>query len=263
MKKLILSAAMLAFGSFTAFGAACVSGSTVATLTATTCQVSNGAYTWDLSGWGMNPGNSQNYSPNANPAATDIIVTIAAVTGNGTLGANGALGFSVTFSDNTNGTASPNNFFNAITGQSANWETFFAANDQGTGAADIKEVYHAVTGGTSTGNGQVTVAKNINFVNGVPQNPNIVANILYAGGVGPIGANPAQITLNTNTGLVGVLDTYAIQASNVGIGGTASITSYTNYFFAAPVQTGVPEPMSFVLMGAGLVGIAVLRRRNG
>ena len=259
MKKLILSAAMLAFGSFTAFGAACVSGSTVATLTATTCQVSNGAYTWDLSGWGMNPGNSQNYSPNANPAATDIIVTIAAVTGNGTLGANGALGFSVTFSDAPGG----NNFFNAVTGQSANWETFFAANDQGTGAADIKEVYHAVTGGTSTGNGQVTVAKNINFVNGVPQNPNIVANILYAGGVGPIGANPAQITLNTNTGLVGVLDTYAIQASNVGIGGTASITSYTNYFFAAPVQTGVPEPMSFVLMGAGLVGIAVLRRRNG
>jgi hypothetical protein len=63
--------------------------------------------------------------------------------------------------------------------------------------------------------------------------------------------------------LVGVVDTYAIQAANQGLGGTASITSYTNSFYAAPVQTGIPEPMSFVLMGAGLVGIAVLRRRNG
>lgn len=259
MKKLILSAAMLAFGSFTAFSAPCGSGVTLSTLVGTTCQVSNLGFTWDLSSWNYSPGNSQNYVPNVPAASTDILVTIASVVGDGIIGANGALGFSVTFSDAPGGS----NYFNAITGQSANWESQFAANDQGTGAADIKEVYHAVTGGTSSGNGQVTVAKNINFVNGAPQTPNLVANILYAGGVGPIGANPAWIPLASNTGLVGVIDTYSIQASNVGLGGTASITSYTNYFFAAPEQTGVPEPMSFVLMGAGLVGIAALRRRNG
>ncbi len=259
MKKLILSAAMLAFGSFTASGAACVNG-TLASLIATgTCQVTNGAYTWDLSGWGMNPGNSQNYNPaTVVPASTNILVTVSAVTGNGTIGTNGALGFSVTFSDVTGDT---NNFFNAVTGQSANWETFFAANDQGAGAADIKEVYHSVAGGSSTGNGQVTVAKNINIVNGAPQTPNLVANILTAFGIQS--ANPVAIALAGNSGLVGVVDTYAIQAANQGLGGTASITSYTNSFFAAPVQTGVPEPMSFVLMGAGLVGIAALRRRNG
>jgi hypothetical protein len=209
----------------------------------------------------MNPGNSQNYVPaSVVPAATDIIVTFAAVVGNGTNGALGALGFSVTFSDNPNA-PSTNNFFNAVTGQSANWETFYTATDQGSGAADIKEVYHSVAGGASTGNGQVTVAKNINLINGVPVNPNLVANILTAFGMQS--ANPVGISLASNTGLVGVVDTYAIQAANQGLGGTASITSYTNSFYAAPVQTGIPEPMSFVLMGAGLVGIAVLRRRNG
>ena len=259
MKKLILSAAMLAFGSFTAFGAACVNGTLSSIIATGTCQVTNGSYTWDLSGWGMNPGNSQNYNPaSVVPAASNILVTITAITGNGTIGTNGALGFSVSFSDVTGDT---NNFFNAVTGQSANWETFFAANDQGAGAADIKEVYHSVEGGASSGNGQVTVAKNINIVNGVAQNPNLVANILTAFGVQS--QNPVAIGVGGNSGLVGVVDTYAIQASNQGLGGTASITSYTNSFFAAPVQTGVPEPMSFVLMGAGLVGIAALRRRNG
>jgi hypothetical protein len=39
-------------------------------------------------------------------------------------------------------------------------------------------------------------------------------------------------------------------------GGT--ITSYTNTF----TTNNIPEPMSFLLMGAGLVGIAALRRRS-
>lgn len=49
-------------------------------------------------------------------------------------------------------------------------------------------------------------------------------------------------------------------------GGTGQISRVTNTygFIDPPIPTGdVPEPMSFVLMGAGLVGIAALRRRNG
>ena len=58
---------------------------------------------------------------------------------------------------------------------------------------------------------------------------------------------------------LGVEDNFQIQA---GINGTSSLTSYTNTFFAADPRVIIPEPMTFVLMGAGLVGIAALRRRN-
>jgi hypothetical protein len=62
-------------------------------------------------------------------------------------------------------------------------------------------------------------------------------------------------------GRISVADIYQITAGNNGTGSTLS--SYTNIFYGQTPQTGVPEPMSFVLMGAGLVGIAALRRRNG
>ena len=37
----------------------------------------------------------------------------------------------------------------------------------------------------------------------------------------------------------------------------AAVSSYSNVF-----GTDIPEPMTFALMGAGLVGVAVLRRRR-
>lgn len=42
-------------------------------------------------------------------------------------------------------------------------------------------------------------------------------------------------------------------------GGTGQISSVSNTY----TYSNVPEPMSFILMGAGLIGIAFLRRRNG
>jgi len=253
MKKLILSAAMLAFGSFSAFSAnlgACVSGTLLSALVGNNCQVSNGGFTWDLAAWGLNPGTSQNYVPNVPVADMDIQVSFAAVS-NG-----GALGFAVSFMDAPNGS----NYFNAVTGQSANWESYFTVNHTvGGAAAAIQDVYHSVEGANATGNGNVSVSKNINFVSGLPVNPNIVANIITTSfGQSP---NPQQMSVAGNTGLLGVVDIFQIQAATSGGGGTASITSYTNTFYTA--DQGIPEPMSFVLMGAGLVGIAVLRRRNG
>jgi hypothetical protein len=259
MKKLILSAAMLAFGSFTAFGQ-CMPTLLSA---AGPCTITNGGFTWQLSNFGMNPGNSQNYTvfppaTNANPTASDVTLTFGTITGNGTLGANGALGFFVTFSDAPGG----NNFFNAITGQSANWESFFTANHTvGGAAATIKEIYLGVNNANATGNGGSLIAKNINIVSGVPIDPDLTVQIITAA-FGQ-SANPAQILVPGNTGQIGVVDVYQIGSSNQGGGGTASVGSYTNYFFAAAPQQAVPEPMSFVLMGAGLVGIAALRRRNG
>jgi hypothetical protein len=64
---------------------------------------------------------------------------------------------------------------------------------------------------------------------------------------------------NENRSQLKITDNYQIASGN---NGTSSLTSYRNYFYAADPQTGIPEPMTFVLMGAGLVGVAALRRRK-
>ena len=53
--------------------------------------------------------------------------------------------------------------------------------------------------------------------------------------------------------------TGAISAQYAGGYNSGTIVAWSGNGTASPV----PEPMSFVLMGAGLVGIAALRRRNG
>jgi hypothetical protein len=46
-----------------------------------------------------------------------------------------------------------------------------------------------------------------------------------------------------------------------GTNGTATIGAVTNTFVNGSVTSGVPEPFSFVLLGSGLLGIGLLRKR--
>lgn len=263
MKKLILSAAMLAFGSFTAFSAACVNG-TLATVIATgggSCTM-GASNQWTLNAWGLTEVGAFNYGSGINPTTDDIFVTFQNLTGDGTLGANGALGFSVTFSDAgpRPSTADPNFFSASNVGQSANWQSFFNVNNASGDA--IKQVYNSLNGASSGGNAGVQVNKYVSIAGQTPALGNV--NIIHTNGVGPLPAGTVLVpglAANTATALQ-INDYFQIQSS-VGTG-SAAATSYANSFFgAAPPDTGVPEPMSFVLMGAGLVGIAALRRRNG
>lgn len=247
MKKLILSAALLAFGSFTAAGQ-CVNN-TLNNLIGTSCTITNLTQSWNLSTFGFVSGAYNGYGANVDATAADIFVTF------NTLNNGGALGFSVSFSS----AGGANDFFTASTvGQSASWQTYFVANNNQAESA-IKQVLHSVENPATMGSGSISVGKRLNN----PELGSPLTNILYAGGAGPIGgSNPSTINIPTNTGQVNVIDAYSITSSNVTTG-SASLSSYTNSFYAAAAETGVPEPMSFILMGAGLVGIAALRRRNG
>jgi hypothetical protein len=249
MKKFFL-AALLAAGTFNAFGAACANGSIQAQINAGSCTI-NG---WTLDTWGLSPNATAN-GYNAVPIADNILVSFQSLL-------NGATpGFSVTFSNN--GLAN-NGFFTAIPGlpnQSANFNTNFSVV-----GAPIVTVDLGVNGANVNSpsfSGQISVQKIVyNPLAPPPANPSLGDNNVLTTNGGQ-STNPINVYNDPGNALgrISVADIYQITAGNKGTGSTLS--SYTNIFYGQTPQTGVPEPMSFVLMGAGLVGIAALRRRNG
>ena len=88
---------------------------------------------------------------------------------------------------------------------------------------------------------------------------NDVTLLAVAGNLFPAsGSADVNIPLpNALTSLI-IRDDFAIRG---GVNGVSSLLSYTNTFYAAD-PASIPEPATFVLMGAGLAGMAALRRRN-
>jgi hypothetical protein len=249
MKKFFL-AALLAAGTFNAFGAACATGSIQAQINAGSCTI-NG---WTLDTWGLSPAATAN-GYNAVPIADNILVSFQSLMNGSTPG------FSVTFSNN--GLAN-NGFFTAVPGtpnQSANFNTNFSIVGAPIAVVDLSVQGASVI--SPSGSGQIAVQKIVyNPLAPPPASPSLGdSNVLTINGFQS--SNPINVYNNQNNALgrVSVADVYQITAGNNGAG--ATLTSYTNTFYGQTPQTGVPEPMSFVLMGAGLVGIAALRRRNG
>jgi len=258
MKKILL-AALFAGASISGFGATCasMSGLTMQDLnTAGGCTIDS----WSLGLWEFGlGGSSQTGYAGGNPALSDIAVSFQTGLTNGA----GAAGFSVTFSDAA-GLGSLSNYFTAqalgpIT-QSVNFKPIYTI----SGGPSIAQVFLSVDAAdpkdATTGDGLFGIIKFLVDPT-VSPDPIIASNpINYA--FGGAGSNPILIYNNQSSAipLLGVVDSYQIQS---GTSGSASLTSFTNTFFVADPPTGdVPEPITFVLMGLGLVGVAALRRRN-
>ena len=230
MKKILLAGAVFAIASLNSFALPTCANAGLDTL-AGGCTITNGAASWDLTLFGFGGAGPSQLGYSTNPLTSDIFVSFA--TGSNPNG--GGLGFSVTFSDNAGG----NNFFNATFGspnQSADWKTIFVVTANNV-ESNISQVDLAVTGsGVSAGNGAITVQK-------VLRDAVIVGNPTFADGnilttVSGVSANPLSITDGQNRSSIGVIDNYQIASGNSG---TAFLTSYTNYFYAADPQNGVPE----------------------
>lgn len=74
--------------------------------------------------------------------------------------------------------------------------------------------------------------------------------------------SPLNATLiNPNAGDMYIVDRFRVNGGS-WVGGSVSTTGYTNYFLPTAVTSDIPEPMTFALMGAGLIGLAILRRRQ-
>jgi hypothetical protein len=74
--------------------------------------------------------------------------------------------------------------------------------------------------------------------------------------------SPLNATLIApNAGDMYIVDRFRVNGG-AWEGGSVTTTGYTNYFLPTAVTSDIPEPMTFALMGAGLIGLAVLRRRQ-
>ena len=254
MKKVLLAAAFCAIVSLNSFGAShCVSG-TIASLVVT-CSVGS-TNQWNLSSFGLANTGGFGYAGTVNSG--DIFVSF----NNTLVSGGGAAGFSVSFSD---GATAPN-YFNANSAgvsQSQNWRSMFVI-ENGPAIQTINNSWqnaNVTNPQPGTSNGSISVNKVIFNASVTPQVFMNDVTLLAVPGTLIPGSGSADVVISLPNSItrLGVEDNFQIQA---GVNGVSSLTSYTNTFYGATPTGVIPEPMTFVLMGAGLVGIAALRRRK-
>ena len=256
MTKILFTAMLLAVASIhTLSAAACAGSFTLSSITSLTdgCQITTTAGTYTLTNWSI----SSQFGSFAQPiSASNILITIT-TSGNS---------FTVDYSATQSGTP----YFNLTSGQHVGFTTGFWIMPTGGGpypgvnsTAGIDSIALLETG--TTGSASFSASKSMqNFSSSNIFNP---LQVVYAGtnagcsnnnsNCFGVTTNPASIGFNLYTGGFSIVDNLFF---NAAAGQSGSITSYRNTFTGP--DSGIPEPMTLVLMGAGLVGIAALRRRR-
>lgn len=230
MKKTLFAAAIFAAASVNSFGAACTTfnGSSLSSLSS--CEIGNGGSLWTLSNFSVFANTLNGYLV-PDMTAANLRVNFQEI----------ANGFTVTYT-------TPGGF--TFNGSQANawgngmWITRIGAASPSNNITDVAASY--VVG---SGDLNFTFRKNIQ-----DQLAAGLGTVLATFGSGTSNVNNAT-TSGSFGGSLSINDRVFFDAAGRA-GGT--ITSYTNTF----TTNNIPEPMSFLLMGAGLVGIAALRRRS-
>ena len=268
MKKTLLAFSLLAFGSLQLHAAPCsASAVTLGSLGVLGCNFVNGTNNWNLTNFaftGTNTGLAAAYTP------SDINILVS----------TWGLGFQVTTSrvQGNFSVASPQALFLETSFRIAGITVpgFVAPS---TGITQMGATINPPAGAASSfyapgtaggGLGGPTTAELRKFVqrmDSVMSGP-VIEQLLLANysdiangsltNFYPPAAYMNSALIAPNGGQLVVVDRLDLQAFRTG--GFANVVSYTNYF--APAATGIPEPMTFALMGAGLIGLAVLRRRK-
>lgn len=254
MKKFFMAAGLLAVASLNSFGATCVNG-TMDTQPGfggsgnTPCQVTNGSYSWDISNFFLPPAGTASSGYGSVPGYADIFVSYATV---------GTNGFSLTYT-------MPTAPFFVWSNQDVQWTNgvWVTANNPESNVVGI--TLSATFPGTSNGllnNAYVGISKQIQDQESVQVHPTL--SIIAANGTGGTTSVSTSTTNPFSAPRLSLNDRINFDARTDTINNvlrSGSITSYSNTFYAAE-SNEIPEPMTFVLMGAGLVGIAALRRRK-
>ncbi len=260
MKKSLLAFGLLALGSLNLHAASCLDDTlaNLAALGPAGCTIENGSNTWTLSGFTQSA-----------PASG----VLAGVTGS-QLNIDfelWGLGFTVT-------TSYSGGNFQVVTNETGFVETNYRIGGN-VGDALLTTFGASVNPGTYNegtscaqcgGPPQVQLVKYVQGLDSLSQSQanwiqlELIANYVDLGNnsnnafAPPLALNPDLISPNVGT-LVVVDKLNLTGGARTGALGAAA--SFTNYF-APTASNDIPEPMTFALMGAGLVGLAILRRRK-
>lgn len=263
MKKKLLLLGAFALSTASLFGAPCTSGlmSTLPVFTGSVCEITNGANTWSLNYF------HQSQMPTgvlAGVTPADIMVTFNLV-GNG---------FSVTYTP----------------ASGLDWRAAASSIEPFTAQTGFLETNYRIYGNTGAArliryqtSAVLSSAYNEGTGTGFGAGPDVVLKTWVQDFVAPdylVGSlTGAQTILTANNTTVpssltsaappqtvvgGLANAYVI-VNRLSLdsfsrpGAIAAVSSFTNVFQPA---SDIPEPMTFALMGAGLIGIAVLRRRQ-
>jgi hypothetical protein len=233
--------------------AACVNGATLLELyycTEGSLKVSNGSNSWTLTQFGGGAVSATGY--NSGVDGSGAIGFVSASWAPYTVG--NQFGFSVTFTA-TGG--APADLFTVLSGQQVAFTTSFSAYADNA-ASYIDEYGVFITGWSPTDNtvGDVGPSVSVNKM------------LLYPGIIKYLQADNTQLFRDPED-IAGFLlpflfaqDSYQLNAGENG--SSAGIISYTNYFLPEATGTGseVPEPTTFALLWAGLMGLVVAARRK-
>ena len=140
----------------------------------------------------------------------------------------------------------------------------------------INSVFTQVTGGTQAPGGAVSGTKNLCLGGAFDNSGGFASNTCPTGfGNSPgtafvlgSSSNPATNDLYgtrsiANTTILGVSDYVVLTGGSTTLTGkTAQINQMQNMFNQVLIQTGVPEPATFLLLGSALLGLGVLRRKR-
>lgn len=260
MKKTLLALGLFTLGSFNVFAAPCTNG-TLASLNALNpagCTITNGANTWTLTGFTQSAPASGNF---AGITPNDLNISFSLWN----------WGFSVT--------TSVAGGFGVVTGESGFVETNFRIGGN-VGTALLTSFGASVNPGSYAEGTpcpqcgappQVQLIKYVQSLDSLSQaQANWVQLELIANYVDlpnfsnnafapPLALNPALVS--PSVGSLVVVDKLTL-TGGARTGAAANAASFTNYFAPAAPTGDIPEPMTFALMGAGLIGLAVLRRRQ-
>lgn len=247
MRKCVFSAMFFAFCSIVSTAAPCATGAVnMATMT--------GACTfggWTVGGFALDvPVSAFGYG--SLPEASNFMVEIGAAP---VLSGYGA-GLAVSFTSAPGGP----NFLTATIGdpnQTATFKTLFSIQ---SGPIAAHSLISADVATVSNGNNGVIV------VQAATQDPSLSGSPTFANGTvltasGFQSTNPIALSgFSGNTrSQISVSDSIQMTSGNSG---SASLNGFTNLFYLpAPPPSDVPEPMTFSLIGGGLIAVTLLRRR--
>jgi len=246
MKKIIFAVAVLGIASLSSLSAAPCNNGTLASLSAlgigVPCTV-GATDQYNLSNFQMFDNALATNFPQGNIRPEDLFVTFATV-GNG---------FSISYSLAPGARAqyfTIENPAGTSLDQAIEWKNNVRIDGLGGAATSIQSI--SMTANGFFGDASLTLNKRVH--DGSSQ-------FIEAAGVCQGCALPvSSVTITGNYGNAvipnDVINFNALGASTL----TSGLSSYTNTF--QPGSGDIPEPMTFVLMGAGLVGIAALRRRK-